>query len=253
MLSASARSTRAEPRRLRARELPVRPLPVPGAARPRGRRVRGRRARSWTDRRAHAPRPDQPRPLQVRRDPGRRADRPARARGRRARDPRLLPVGGDRPARRRPRSGSTSPSAARSSGCAAGPATAGCTCGRTWRSARADIHRLAATSTRSRSSRRWHTPPAVALPHGDAEHRRPLSAGPARQPLIEEIGVGRIRENSLRQTLAPRSTSWTQPGFGVYSPREPARRGGAVIVSVPEAAAVYAELEARGILGDFRP
>ena len=31
------------------------------------------------------------------------------------------------------------------------------------------------------------------------------------------------------------------------------RRGGSVTIAVPEAAAVYAELEARGILGDFRP
>jgi kynureninase len=39
----------------------------------------------------------------------------------------------------------------------------------------------------------------------------------------------------------------------VHSTRDPSRRGGAVIVNVPEAAAVYAELEQRGILGDFRP
>ena len=90
----------AQPRRVRARELPVRALPVPGAARPRGRRVRGRRGDRRADRRAHAPRPDQPRPLQGLGDPGRRADRAPRARGRRARDPRLLPVGGDRPGRR---------------------------------------------------------------------------------------------------------------------------------------------------------
>jgi len=42
-------------------------------------------------------------------------------------------------------------------------------------------------------------------------------------------------------------------GLGVYSARNPVRRAGAVILSVPEAAAVYAELEARDILGDFRP
>jgi kynureninase len=39
----------------------------------------------------------------------------------------------------------------------------------------------------------------------------------------------------------------------VYSARDPSRRAGAVILSVPEAAAVYAELEDRGILGDYRP
>jgi kynureninase len=77
-------------------------------------------------------------------------------------------------------------------------------------------------------------------------------AGTAGYELIEEVGSSRIRENSLRQTqllidLADRA------GFEVRSPRGTARRGGTVTVDVPEAAAVYAELEARGILGDFRP
>jgi kynureninase len=77
-------------------------------------------------------------------------------------------------------------------------------------------------------------------------------AGTAGYDLIEEVGVSRIRENSLRQTqllldLADGS------GFEVRSPRDPVRRGGSVTIAVPEAAAVYAQLEARGILGDFRP
>jgi kynureninase len=77
-------------------------------------------------------------------------------------------------------------------------------------------------------------------------------AGTAGYDLVEEIGVERIRENSLRQTqllldLADRA------GFEVRSPRDPVRRGGTVTVDVPEAAAVYAELEARGILCDYRP
>ena len=77
-------------------------------------------------------------------------------------------------------------------------------------------------------------------------------AGTAGYDLIEEIGVERIRENSLRQTQLLVDLA-DAAGFDVHSTRDPARRGGAVIVSVPEAAAVYAELEARGILGDFRP
>ena len=77
-------------------------------------------------------------------------------------------------------------------------------------------------------------------------------AGTAGYDLIEEIGVERIRENSLRQTELLIELA-DAAGFGVYSTRDPVRRGGAVIVSVPEAAAVYAELEARAILGDFRP
>ena len=44
-----------------------------------------------------------------------------------------------------------------------------------------------------------------------------------------------------------------ETGFEVRSPRDPARRGGTVTLNVPEAAAVYAELEGRGILGDYRP
>jgi kynureninase len=77
-------------------------------------------------------------------------------------------------------------------------------------------------------------------------------AGTAGYDLIEEIGVDRIRENSLRQTALLIDLA-DAAGFEVHSARDPARRGGAVIVNVPESAAVYAELEARGILGDYRP
>jgi kynureninase len=77
-------------------------------------------------------------------------------------------------------------------------------------------------------------------------------AGTAGYDLIEEIGVDRIRENSLRQTALLIELA-DDAGFEVYSTRDPARRGGAVIVNVPESAAVYAELEERAILGDYRP
>jgi kynureninase len=77
-------------------------------------------------------------------------------------------------------------------------------------------------------------------------------AGTAGYDLIEEIGVDRIRENSLRQTELLIELA-DEAGFEVHSTRDPARRGGAVIVSVPEAAAVYAELEERSILCDVRP
>lgn len=77
-------------------------------------------------------------------------------------------------------------------------------------------------------------------------------AATAGYDLIEEIGVGHIREHSLRQTGLLIELA-DDAGFEVASPREPERRGGAVILAVPEGAAVYAELEARGILGDFRP
>jgi kynureninase len=77
-------------------------------------------------------------------------------------------------------------------------------------------------------------------------------AATAGYDLIEEIGVGRIRENSLRQTDLLIALA-DAAGFGVHSARDPDRRGGAVIVEVPEAAAVYAELEERAILCDYRP
>ncbi|RDI76102.1 Kynureninase [Gaiella occulta] len=79
-----------------------------------------------------------------------------------------------------------------------------------------------------------------------------LYAATAGYDLIEEVGVDRIRENSLRQTqllidLADAS------GFEVRSPREPSRRGGTVTVHVPEFPAVHKELAERQILCDFRP
>ncbi|HET7854961.1 MAG TPA: aminotransferase class V-fold PLP-dependent enzyme [Gaiellaceae bacterium] len=70
--------------------------------------------------------------------------------------------------------------------------------------------------------------------------------------IVEEIGVERIRANSLRQTeLFIRLLD--EAGFDVVSPREPERRGGSVVVHVPNFQAVHAELDARDIICDFRP
>jgi kynureninase len=79
-----------------------------------------------------------------------------------------------------------------------------------------------------------------------------LYAATAGYDLVEEVGVERIREHSLRQTgrlirLAD------EAGLEVRSPRDPARRGGTVTVHVPELEAVHRELGERGILCDFRP
>jgi kynureninase len=79
-----------------------------------------------------------------------------------------------------------------------------------------------------------------------------LYAATAGYDLIEEIGVERIRANSLRQTdrliqLAEAA------GFGIASPRSPERRGGTVTVHVDEFPAVHRELSERQILCDFRP
>ena len=77
-------------------------------------------------------------------------------------------------------------------------------------------------------------------------------AGTAGYDLIEEIGVDRIRANSLRQTQLLIELADTA-GFEIRSPRSPERRGGAVIVNVPDFAAVHKELMERQILCDFRP
>lgn len=79
-----------------------------------------------------------------------------------------------------------------------------------------------------------------------------LFAGTPGYDLIEEIGVERIRANSLRQTdlligLADAA------GFEVRSPRDAARRGGTVTVHVPDFEAVHRELGERQIVCDFRP
>jgi kynureninase len=70
--------------------------------------------------------------------------------------------------------------------------------------------------------------------------------------LIEDIGVERIRANSLRQTQLLIDGA-DERGFGVGSPREPERRGGTVTVNVPDFEAVHKELAERQILCDFRP
>lgn len=77
-------------------------------------------------------------------------------------------------------------------------------------------------------------------------------AATAGYDLVEEIGVERIREQSLRQTQLLVDLA-DGAGFEVVSPRDPERRGGTVTLRVPDFAAVHAELEARGVLCDFRP
>ena len=79
-----------------------------------------------------------------------------------------------------------------------------------------------------------------------------LYAATAGYDLVEEVGVERIRENSLVQTdLLIRLAD--EAGFGVRSPRDPARRGGTVTVHVPDFEAVHKELAERQVLCDFRP
>lgn len=79
-----------------------------------------------------------------------------------------------------------------------------------------------------------------------------LYAATAGYDLIEEIGVERIREGSLRQTQLLIDLL-DAAGFDVGSPRDPERRGGTVTVRTPEFEAVHKELAERQILCDFRP
>jgi kynureninase len=79
-----------------------------------------------------------------------------------------------------------------------------------------------------------------------------LYAATAGYDLIEEIGVDRIRENSVRQTQLLIDLL-DGAGFDVGSPRDATRRGGTVTVRTPEFEAVHTELTERGILCDFRP
>jgi kynureninase len=77
-------------------------------------------------------------------------------------------------------------------------------------------------------------------------------AASAGYEIIREIGVERIRENSMRQT-ALLVDLVDEAGFEVTSPRDPKVRGGSVVFRVPDFQAVHAELAAREIICDYRP
>jgi kynureninase len=79
-----------------------------------------------------------------------------------------------------------------------------------------------------------------------------LNAATAGSGVIEEVGVERIRERSIEQT-ALLVEVLGEAGFQVGSPRDPARRGGTVVVGTPDFERVGEELGARGILCDYRP
>ncbi|HZL27027.1 MAG TPA: aminotransferase class V-fold PLP-dependent enzyme [Acidobacteriaceae bacterium] len=70
--------------------------------------------------------------------------------------------------------------------------------------------------------------------------------------IVNEIGVAAIREKSQRQTQRLIALA-DEAGLTVRSPRNPAARGGAIILDVPNGREVTAELIRRHILVDFRP
>ncbi len=70
--------------------------------------------------------------------------------------------------------------------------------------------------------------------------------------LVKEAGLAAIREKSLRQTGRILDLGQSR-GFRPATPRDPARRGGAVSVDFENALEVSQELNARDILVDYRP
>ena len=77
-------------------------------------------------------------------------------------------------------------------------------------------------------------------------------AASAGYEIVAEIGVDRIRANSMRQT-ALLAALIDDAGFELRSPRDPASRGGSVVFRVPDFEAVHAELARRDVICDYRP
>jgi kynureninase len=78
-----------------------------------------------------------------------------------------------------------------------------------------------------------------------------LAAFPGAE-IVASIGAAAIREKSL--ALTARMIAWADEyGFRVVSPREDARRGGTVVLDVPDADAACRRLLAADLLLDHRP
>jgi kynureninase len=89
------------------------------------------------------------------------------------------------------------------------------------------------------------TPPVLSL--------LPIETG---VELLAEAGLDRLREKSmgLTELIVRIWESWLEPlGFGLASPRDPARRGSHVALSHPDAHRVCQALVAAGVIPDFRP
>lgn len=70
--------------------------------------------------------------------------------------------------------------------------------------------------------------------------------------IINEIGVERIREKSVRQTNYLIKLA-EEAGFSVTSPKDPAQRGGTITVAHEHAGAITKELLRREFIVDYRP
>jgi len=70
--------------------------------------------------------------------------------------------------------------------------------------------------------------------------------------IIREVGVDRIREKSRRMTSRLVQLA-DQRGWKVNAPRDPERRGGTVVIDMPNSQEVCRELLRRDVLVDWRP
>ena len=70
--------------------------------------------------------------------------------------------------------------------------------------------------------------------------------------LVSEIGVEAIRAKSMRQTARMIERARGK-GMKINSPLDPARRGGSVVIDVPDGSRVCQELIRRKFLVDYRP
>ena len=119
--------------------------------------------------------------------------------------------------------------------------------------ARAGVRRLAGrTRGRSRSRTEMEPAPGAARFLTGTPIVAANYAASAGYEIVAEIGVDRIRANSMRQT-ALLVDLVDEAGFELTSPRDPAMRGGSVVFRVPDFQAVHAELARRDIICDTRP
>lgn len=79
-----------------------------------------------------------------------------------------------------------------------------------------------------------------------------LYAAQSGYEVINQIGVARIREKSVRQTGTLIELA-QEAGFRVTSPKNPAQRGGTITVWDDQAAAITKELIRREFIVDYRP
>ncbi len=79
-----------------------------------------------------------------------------------------------------------------------------------------------------------------------------LYAARAGYEIVAEVGVERIRAKSVRQTERLIDLA-EEAGFRVNCPKDARRRGGTVVIDVPDGEAVTRELARREVLADYRP